>query len=151
MPHQRQAVLEKQLADRRLAADPAQQIRLPAFDQRGIEQRLRIDFVAGLRPREQVGYDRIGLGKGQQDRVADDRLAAAQKLRDAAVAAREAAVPYRVDPRQFGLDRGAMLVARRIEEFEFEQVAQPVDLGPEGRGDIAPVGIASSIIARSRK
>ena len=66
---------------------PAQQPGLAPLDQRAVEQGLRIDRVAGFCAREQVGDDRIGLGKGQQDRMADDRLAAADELRDAAIAA----------------------------------------------------------------
>src|SRR3546814_7961681 len=84
MPHQRQAVFEQQFADRRLAADPAEQIGLPSLDQRRVEERLRIDFVAGLRARQQFGDDRISLGEGQQYRMPHHGLAAADKLRDTA-------------------------------------------------------------------
>ena len=99
MPHQRQSVFEQQFADRRLAADPAEQIGLPPFNERCVEQRLRIDLIAGPCARQKFGDDRIGLGKGKQDRVTDNGLAAVDELRNAAVAAREAAVPDGVDAR----------------------------------------------------
>jgi len=142
MPHQRQTVGEEQLSDRRLAADPAQQIGLFAFDQRGVEQGFFIDRIARPRAREQLGYDRISLGKGQQYRVADNGLAATDELRDTAVAAGEAAIPHGVDACQFGAQGRHMLVTRRVEKFEFEQVAQSVDPVPEGSGRIAAVGVA---------
>src|SRR3546814_9314310 len=43
---------------------------------------------------------------------------------------------------EFGTERGHMLVARRIEKFEFEKVAEAVDLRPEGGGRIAAVTVA---------
>ena len=64
MAHLRQGVGEEQFSDRRFAADPAQEPGLPPLDQRGVEQRLFIDRIAGARARQNVGDDRIGLGKG---------------------------------------------------------------------------------------
>src|SRR3546814_10266091 len=84
----------------------------------------------------------LSLGERQQDRVADDGQAAADELRDTAVAAGQAAVPYGIDAFEFGTERGHMLVARRIEKFEFEKVAEAVDLRPEGGGRIAAVTVA---------
>src|SRR3546814_7552320 len=72
-----------------MTADPAKQPGLAPFDERGIEQRLFVDRVARPRAGEDVGDDRIGLCKREQNRVAEERLAAAEKLRHAAVAARE--------------------------------------------------------------
>src|SRR3546814_8012694 len=71
-----------------------------------------------------------------------DTLVPYTPLCRSAVAAREAPRPSGVDARQFGFERGAVRVAPWIEEFEFEQVAQPVDLRPEGLGRIAAVGVA---------
>src|SRR3546814_12268175 len=100
--------------------------------------------VARPRAGGDVGDDRIGLCKREQNRVAEERLAAAEKLRHAAVAAREPFGPGGVDAREFGFQCGAMLFARRIEKFEFEQVAKPVDPGPESVGRIAAeIGRAS--------
>src|SRR3546814_14499290 len=114
-----------------MTADPAKQPGLAPFDERGIEQRLFVDRVARPRAGEDVGDDRIGLCKREQNRVAEERLAAAEKLRHAAVAAREPFGPGGVDARAFGFQRGAMLFARRIEQLEFEQVTKPGGPGPE--------------------
>src|SRR3546814_17063980 len=87
--------------------------------------------VARPRAGGDVGDDRIGLCKREQNRVAEERLAAAEKLRHAAVAARETVGPGGADAREFGFQRGAMRFARRRANFELEQVEQQDEPGTE--------------------
>ena len=91
-----------------------------------------VEWLAGRKLLEVVAHDPVALEKWAQDPVSGEWADAANQLGGPGLAFRETTLPLAVVEAELVQYFAVMDLLLGEEELEFEQVAEPGDLGPEG-------------------
>ena len=119
------------------AANAVLQPILPAEGHAGSDQPLGLDVLAEIELLQSVGYHHVGLEKRTKNPVCAEGPKGADDVGDLLGRSPDRLLPSRTVERDRSRHLGAVLIFRREEELEFEQVAQRHDLIPEGRISMA--------------